>query len=85
MASLEPFDGYAWEAAGWVTITLLVGSLIFSVFFPMGYCQYGCPTGKLLEFVRFHHRAECFGKKEIAATVFLLVGIALFLLRHQLV
>lgn len=85
VASLEPFDGYAWEAAGWVTITLLVGSLIFSVFFPMGYCQYGCPTGKLLEFVRFHHRAECFGKKEIAATVFLLVGIALFLLRHQLV
>jgi Na+-translocating ferredoxin:NAD+ oxidoreductase RnfG subunit len=85
VASLEPFDGYSWRAAGWITSSLLFGSLIFSAFVPMGYCRYGCPTGKLLDFVRFHHRGEKFGSKEIAGTAFLFVGLALFLLRHHLI
>ncbi len=84
VASIEPFDAYVWEAAGWATIALLVGSLIFSAFVPMGYCRYACPTGKLLEFVRFHHRAERFGRKEITGTALLILAIALFALRHQI-
>ena len=85
VASLEPFDGYSWRAASWITSSLLFGSLIFSAFVPMGYCRYGCPTGKLLNFVRFRHRGEKFGSKEIVGTAFLLVGLSLFLLRHYLI
>ena len=50
----------------------------------MGYCRDACPTGKLLEFVRFHHRAERFGRKEITGTALLILAIALFALRHQI-
>ncbi len=85
IASLEPFDAYVWQAAGWITITLLIASLIFASFVPMGYCRYACPTGKLLEFVRFHHRAERFGKKEIAGAIFLAAAILLYLLRSSLI
>tara|TARA_R110000850_G_scaffold125759_8_gene244378 strand:+ start:1971 stop:3674 length:1704 start_codon:yes stop_codon:yes gene_type:complete len=82
MASIEPFDAYVWEAAGWITITLLIGSLIFSAFVPMGYCRYGCPTGKLLEFVRYHHRAEHFGKREIVGGIFAIVALSLYLAKE---
>lgn len=49
---LEPFDGYAWHVAGAVSLSLLAGTLLFSAFVPLGYCRFGCPTGRLLELTR---------------------------------
>ncbi len=52
VAHLEPFDAYSIRAAGAATIALAVAGLIASLFVPMAYCHYGCPTGALLEFIR---------------------------------
>ncbi|RMG32086.1 MAG: FMN-binding protein [Planctomycetota bacterium] len=49
---LEPFDGYSWKVAGAVSFVLLAGTLVLSALVPMGYCRFGCPTGRLLELTR---------------------------------
>jgi len=73
LAYLEPFDAYLFRQSAWIPIAIAVGSLIVSAFIPMAYCKYGCPTGRLLEFVRHHSRADHFGRNEVAATLLLLV------------
>ena len=75
LAHLEPFDAYIIRSAGWATITIAVVGLIASLFVPMAYCHYGCPTGALLNFVRSHGRADRFGRRDIAGVV--LLGIAI--------
>jgi hypothetical protein len=74
IAHLEPFDAYSLRAAGIATVTIAVVGLIASLFVPMAYCHYGCPTGALLEFVRSHGSSDRFGRRDIAALV--LVGLA---------
>ena len=38
------------------TIGVAVSGLAFSLFTPMAYCRYGCPTGALLKFLTFGSR-----------------------------
>ena len=47
--------------------TFATGMLIASLFVPMAYCHYGCPTGALLNFVRLHGRLDHFGRRDVAA------------------
>jgi NosR/NirI family transcriptional regulator, nitrous oxide reductase regulator len=52
-AWLEPFDSYAWRVGlTWSAVVWLL-SLVISYFRPMAYCRHACPTGKLLNYVRF--------------------------------
>jgi hypothetical protein len=51
LVSIEPFDAYLFRVAGWATITIAVVGLVASLFVPMAYCRYGCPTGALLNFL----------------------------------
>jgi NosR/NirI family nitrous oxide reductase transcriptional regulator len=81
LAHLEAFDAYILRAAGWGTIAIAVIGLIASLFVPMAYCHYGCPTGMLLNFVRSHGRAESFGRRDFVALG--MVGLALVLTRHH--
>ena len=74
LAHLEPFDAYVLRAAGWITGSLAVAGLIASLFVPMAYCHYGCPTGALLNFVRSHGRRDRFGRRDVVAA--LLVAFA---------
>ena len=74
LASVEPFDAYIIRSAGWATIALAVAGLIASLFVPMAYCHYGCPTGALLEFIRGRGTTDHFGRRDVAAA--LLVGLA---------
>jgi len=74
LAHLEPFDAYSLRAAGVATIVIAVVGLIASLFVPMAYCHYGCPTGALLEFIRSHGPSDRFGRRDVAAL--LLVGLA---------
>ena len=58
LVDLEPFDAYLPAVAGtaafiWFGISLATSSLV-----PMAYCRYGCPTGVLLDHVRFHRRSD---------------------------
>ncbi|MCB1206862.1 MAG: 4Fe-4S binding protein, partial [Verrucomicrobiae bacterium] len=52
LAGIEPFDAYLIRGAGLATIVVALAGLAVSLFFPMAYCKFGCPTGWLLEFVR---------------------------------
>ncbi len=74
LAHLEPFDAYSLRAAGVVTVSIAIAGLIASLFVPMAYCRYGCPTGALLEFVRGRGSADHFGRRDAAAL--LLVALA---------
>jgi polyferredoxin len=74
LAHLEPFDAYSLRAAGVATIVIAIVGLIASLFVPMAYCHYGCPTGALLEFIRSHGPSDRFGRRDFAAL--LLVALA---------
>jgi hypothetical protein len=65
--ALEPFDAWLIRVAGWGTITVAVVGLIASLFVPMAYCRYGCPTGALLKFVRYAGHGDTFGRRDTAA------------------
>ncbi len=77
LAHLEPFDAYVLQSAGAATIAIAIAGLIASLFVPMAYCHYGCPTGALLEFIRGHGRADRFGRRDIAALLLLALAALL--------
>ncbi len=60
LAAWEPFDAYLWWIAGPISIILAIGSLVAATRVPMAYCQYGCPTGRLLEYLRRHKQSDRF-------------------------
>ncbi len=74
LAHIEPFDAYVLKAAGWATLTIAIAGLVASLFVPMAYCHYGCPTGALLEFFRARGVADRFCRRDAAAA--LLVALA---------
>ena len=75
--ALEAFDAWLIRVAGWSAITIAVTGLVASLFVPMAYCRYGCPTGALLKFVRYAGHGDGFGKKDALALLFTLVAICL--------
>jgi hypothetical protein len=77
LAGLEPFDAYIVRTAGIATLAIAVTSLVASLFVPMAYCHYGCPTGALLNFVRAHGRIDRFGRREISAAALVLLALLL--------
>jgi hypothetical protein len=77
LAHIEPFDAYILKSAGWATITIAIVGLVASLFVPMAYCHYGCPTGALLEFIRDRGKSDRFTRRDIAAA--LLVALAAIL------
>ena len=61
---LEPFDAYVWKIAGVASIAIAVLGLIASMFVPMAYCRYGCPTGALFKLLRFAGDNDRLARKE---------------------
>jgi NosR/NirI family nitrous oxide reductase transcriptional regulator len=78
LAGIEPFDAYLWRTAGWATLGVAVVGLVFSIFVPMGYCKYGCPTGAVLELIRSHGRADHFNRRDLAALLLAALAAALY-------
>jgi len=74
LTRIEPFDAFVVSAAGSGTVVVALVGLAASLFVPMAYCHYGCPTGALLEFVRSRGPADRFGRRDLAAA--LLVALA---------
>jgi len=58
LVDLEPFDAYLPAVAGLAALVWFALSLTASCFVPMAYCHYGCPTGALLDHLRFHRRSD---------------------------
>ena len=73
----EPFDAWLFRIAGWSTLLIAIVGLAASLFVPMAYCRYGCPTGAVFKFLRFAGHGESFGKKDLWALVLVLVALAL--------
>ncbi len=58
LIDIEPFDAWLFRIAGWATVTIAIVGLVASLFVPMAYCRYGCPTGALLKHLRFHAQSD---------------------------
>jgi Na+-translocating ferredoxin:NAD+ oxidoreductase RnfG subunit len=79
LVDLEPFDAWVIGLAGVAAATIAIVGLLASLFVPMAYCRYGCPTGALLQFLRFHGRRDRFSIQD-AAAILLTVVAATFVL-----
>lgn len=77
LASIEPFDAYIFRIAGWASIGLAIAGLVASLFVPMAYCRFGCPTGALLNFLRRHARSDRWSIADSFAAALLLFAFAL--------
>jgi len=77
LVDIEPFDAWVYQAAGTATITIAVFGLGASLFVPMAYCRYGCPTGALLGFLRFNSRSDVWNRSDWLATALLVITLAL--------
>ncbi len=58
LVDIEPFDGYLPMVAGTAALVIFVVSLVAGAAVPMAYCRHGCPTGALLDHLRFHGRSD---------------------------
>ncbi len=67
LADLEPFDAYSVRAAGVATVAIAVAGLVASLFVPMAYCRYGCPTGAVLGYLRRHGRSDRLTRRDALA------------------
>ena len=77
LAAIEPFDAYLFRVAGWATIAIAIGGLVASLFLPMAYCRFGCPTGSLLNYLRLHGRSDHLSLRDLAALALLALAIGL--------
>jgi len=75
-AAWEPFDAWVFRASGLASILLAVAGLTASVFHPLAYCRFGCPTGALLKFLRTGGSQDRFGPRDWAALALLAAGVA---------
>ncbi|MEM7601498.1 MAG: 4Fe-4S binding protein [Verrucomicrobiota bacterium] len=80
LAGIEPFDAYIIKSAGVATISVAVVGLAISLFFPMAYCKYGCPTGWLLEFVRKRSGNDKFSERDWAGLGLLGLAVVLYMI-----
>lgn len=75
LADLEPFDAWVLGVSGGISLLIAVVGLIASLFYPMAYCRFGCPTGALLGFLRSRGKMDAFGLREAIAVMCLSAGI----------
>ena len=52
LAIWEPFHAYLFRIASWSSLAFAFASLAISAILPMGYCRFGCPTGRLLDYLK---------------------------------
>ena len=81
LVDIEPFDAWVFRVAGWPTIVVAIVGLFASLFIPMAYCRYGCPTGAILNFMRFNTASGRWSVRDSFALVALVIAIGLFALR----
>ncbi len=78
LAQLEPFDAWALRGAWAATTIIAIGGLIASLFVPMAYCRFGCPTGVLLRFLKTAGDSDRFSRRD-AIALMLLVAAAVMI------
>lgn len=71
--AIEPFDAYVWKVAGFGALAIFALGIIASLFIPLAYCHHGCPTGALFGFLRSSGSSDRLGRRELIATVLLIL------------
>lgn len=74
LAWWEPFDAYLWPVAAWGSVALALSSLALAAVVPMGYCRFGCPTGRLLDYVRRTARSDSLTMRDAVAAALAIFG-----------
>ena len=67
------YPGLAGLALAWTAV-----GLVASLFVPMAYCRYGCPTGALLGYLRYNRRSDRLGAGDGVAALCLAVAVVLY-------
>lgn len=52
LASWEPFHAYLFRIASWSSLAFAFATIAISAVLPMGYCRFGCPTGRMLDYLK---------------------------------
>ncbi len=79
LVGIEPFDAWVFRIAGWATLSVAAVGLIASLFVPMAYCRFGCPTGAMLGFLRFNARSDHWSPRDWFALLLGTVASGLYL------
>jgi len=78
LAGIEPFDAFFFlEVAGVASLVIATVGLIASAFVPMAYCRLGCPTGTLLNHLRYNARSDRLTRRDATAVALLLLAISI--------
>ena len=77
LVDIEPFDAWVFHVAGWAAIAIAVVGLVASLFVPMAYCRYGCPTGALLGYLRYNSRSDQWSRRDWFALMLLVLACGL--------
>ncbi len=76
LVDIEPFDAWLWPITGIAALSVAVLGLVASLFVPMAYCRYGCPTGKVLDYVRATSHGR-WTRRDTAGLVMLFIAMVL--------
>lgn len=61
---LEPFDAWSLSIISLGLIAFALFTLLISLFIPMAYCRFGCPTGALFKYLRYAGHADHWSWKD---------------------
>jgi Na+-translocating ferredoxin:NAD+ oxidoreductase RnfG subunit len=75
LAAFEGFDAWLWRSAGLATLIVAILGLVASVFSPLAYCKFGCPTGALFKFLRKSAGGTSPGLRDVVAGLLCLLAI----------
>jgi polyferredoxin len=75
LAAWEPFHAYLFRIAGWGAILFAVATIALSAIIPMAYCRLGCPTGRLLDYLRYRASSQKLMLSDLLAVLLLLIAL----------
>lgn len=71
---VEPFHGYLWHLASLSAIAWTISTLAIACFVPMAYCRLGCPTGRLLDWLRLKGTSHQISQMDLAVVGLLILA-----------
>jgi NosR/NirI family transcriptional regulator, nitrous oxide reductase regulator len=78
LSDLEPFDAWLISITGWASLSIAIVGLAASLFVPMAYCRFGCPTGALLNYLRRNAASGRWNRRDSLAALLVVLGAVAF-------
>ncbi len=80
LAGIEPFDAFFFlKIVGTASLAIAVVGLTASAFVPMAYCRFGCPTGVLLNQLRYNARSDRLTRRDAVAVMLLMLAAGIYM------